>query len=178
MAVNLPKSTPEYWLRGPVEGVPHLLQPVAHALLQARVEIFQAMANFPLQSLWTKPSGLASVAFHLQHIAGVIDRLFTYADDQPLSALQLKSLSEEGVEKQGIEVLTLIENLDNQIDTAIIKLKNSDPGTILQPRTVGRKRLPSTKLGLHFHAAEHTMRHTGQLLVTCRILFPLTTTNQ
>jgi len=30
------ESLPEVWLRGPVEGVPAALQPVAHALLQAR----------------------------------------------------------------------------------------------------------------------------------------------
>jgi hypothetical protein len=28
--------SPEAWLRGPVEGVPDVLQPIAHALLQAR----------------------------------------------------------------------------------------------------------------------------------------------
>jgi hypothetical protein len=37
-------------------------------------------------------------------------------------------------------------------------------------RGVGRKQIPSTVLGLLFHSAEHTMRHTGQLLVTCKIL--------
>jgi uncharacterized damage-inducible protein DinB len=35
---------------------------------------------------------------------------------------------------------------------------------------VGRKQTPSTVVGLLFHAAEHTMRHTGQLLVTVRVL--------
>jgi uncharacterized damage-inducible protein DinB len=44
------------------------------------------------------------------------------------------------------------------------------PDTITEVRTVGRKKLPSTVSGLLFHAAEHTMRHTGQLLVTARIL--------
>jgi uncharacterized damage-inducible protein DinB len=39
---------------------------------------------------------------------------------------------------------------------------------LTDPRGVGRKQLPSTVLGLLFHAAEHTMRHTGQLLVTVR----------
>jgi uncharacterized damage-inducible protein DinB len=29
--------------------------------------------------------------------------------------------------------------------------------------------LPSTVLGLLVHAAEHTMRHVGQLLVTVRV---------
>jgi uncharacterized damage-inducible protein DinB len=168
------KTNPEYWLRGPVENVPDVLQPVAHALLQAREEITAAMANFPLEMLWLKPSGVASPGFHLQHIAGVIDRLFTYADGESLSTQQLQFLSEEGVEKPGTEVLSLIEQIDIQIDTAISKLKSLDPGSILQPRTVGRKKLPSTQLGLLFHAAEHTMRHTGQLLVTCRILHPPT----
>jgi uncharacterized damage-inducible protein DinB len=37
-------------------------------------------------------------------------------------------------------------------------------------RFVGRAKLPSTVLGLLVHAAEHTMRHTGQLLVTVQVL--------
>jgi len=41
---------------------------------------------------------------------------------------------------------------------------------LLDKRGVGRAQLPSNVLGLLFHAAEHTMRHTGQLLVTARIL--------
>jgi uncharacterized damage-inducible protein DinB len=41
---------------------------------------------------------------------------------------------------------------------------------LLQPRGVGRAQLPSTVLGLLFHAAEHTQRHVGQLLVTVRVL--------
>ncbi len=32
-------SRPEVWLRGPIDGVPTLLQPVAHALLQAREDV-------------------------------------------------------------------------------------------------------------------------------------------
>ena len=35
---------------------------------------------------------------------------------------------------------------------------------------VGRAQLPSTVLGLFVHAAEHTQRHVGQLLVTVRVL--------
>jgi len=35
---------------------------------------------------------------------------------------------------------------------------------------VGRAQLPSTVIGLLVHAAEHTMRHTGQLMVTVRFL--------
>jgi uncharacterized damage-inducible protein DinB len=41
---------------------------------------------------------------------------------------------------------------------------------LLLSRPVGRARIPSTVLGLLFHAAEHAQRHTGQLLVTVRVL--------
>jgi hypothetical protein len=35
---------------------------------------------------------------------------------------------------------------------------------------VGRLQLPSTVLGLLFHAAEHTSRHVGQIVTTARIV--------
>jgi uncharacterized damage-inducible protein DinB len=41
---------------------------------------------------------------------------------------------------------------------------------LTEHRAVGRAQLPSTVLGLLFHAAEHTMRHTGQLLVTAKVV--------
>ena len=37
----------EVWQRGPVGGVPALLQPVAHALLQAREELTDLLVDFP-----------------------------------------------------------------------------------------------------------------------------------
>ena len=40
----------------------------------------------------------------------------------------------------------------------------------MEVREVGRDRIPSTVGGLIFHAAEHTQRHLGQLLVTVRVL--------
>ena len=73
------QELPEVWLRGPLKNVPGLLQPVAHALLQAKEELNKMLASFPENKLWLQPAGVASVAFHLQHIPGVLDRLFTYA---------------------------------------------------------------------------------------------------
>ena len=46
----------------------------------------------------------------------------------------------------------------------------TDPATLLEPRGVGRKRLPSNVLGLLFHAAEHTQRHVGQLVTTAKVV--------
>ena len=163
-------NLPEAWLRGPVAEVPGLLQPVAHALLQANEEIKKFLEDFPASKLWEKPGGLASVAFHIQHIPGVLDRLFTYAEGQSLSNAQLKYLSEEGLENDELTVDILLQQLGKQIDISIDKLKKTDPSQLTAPREVGRKKLPSTVLGLLFHSAEHTMRHTGQLLATVRII--------
>jgi uncharacterized damage-inducible protein DinB len=45
-----------------------------------------------------------------------------------------------------------------------------DDQALLDPRLVGRAQLPSNVLGLLFHAAEHTMRHTGQVITTAKIV--------
>ena len=68
----------EVWLRGPVANIPAALQPVAHALLQAREEVNAIMQDFPEELLWEKPWPVATVGFHLQHLAGVLDRLFSH----------------------------------------------------------------------------------------------------
>src|SRR3954464_3159457 len=102
-------SLPEFWLRGPVTGVPPLLQPVAHALLQARDEVTNLMRNFDERRLWVKPGGAASVGFHLQHLRGVLDRLFTYARAELLTPEQLQQLKEEGVETAEITPPQLLE---------------------------------------------------------------------
>jgi uncharacterized damage-inducible protein DinB len=38
------------------------------------------------------------------------------------------------------------------------------------PRQVGRGKLPSTVIGILFHAAEHTQRHVGQAMSTARLV--------
>ena len=164
------KSLPEHWQRGPVDGVPPLLQPVAHTLLQAMDEIQKVMENFPLILLWERPAGMASPAFHVQHIAGVLDRLFTYADNKQLSIEQMQYLKAEGKQDNNITIEFLSTYLKNQVINSIEHLKNTDQNTLTEFRGVGRKQLPSTVIGLLFHAAEHTMRHTGQLIVTVNVL--------
>lgn len=160
----------EAWLRGPIDGVPPLLQPVAHALTQANDEIHAVLVDFPANKLWERPADVASVAFHLQHIPGVLDRLFSYSQGLQISSAQLKYLSEEGLENLSITKEKLLADLSDKIHNSIAYLKSVDADKLLEVRTVGRKKLPSTVLGLLFHAAEHTMRHTGQLLVTARLL--------
>ncbi|MCW3463785.1 DinB family protein [Chitinophaga nivalis] len=158
----------EYWMSGPVEGIPALLQPVAHALLQANQEVNDLMHSFPEALLWERPAGLASPGFHLQHLTGVLDRLFTYAQARPLTPQQLAALAAEG-QPTGT-VTSLLDRFNEQVREALLQLAATDPDTLTDFRGVGRKQLPSTVLGLLFHAAEHTMRHTGQLLVTVKVL--------
>ena len=164
------ESLPEVWLRGPIDGITPVLQPVAHALLQARLEVQQALSFFPDNLLWQRPGGVASVAFHLQHLAGVLDRLFTYARGGQLSEEQLKELQKEGNEDNKIHLADLLRHFDGQVESAIGQLKNTAAASVPEARGVGRKQIPSTVLGLLFHAAEHSQRHTGQLLVTTKIL--------
>jgi uncharacterized damage-inducible protein DinB len=161
---------PEVWMRGPVAGIPPLLQPVAHALLQAQEEIHSLLTGFPDSLLWQQPAGVASVGFHLQHITGVLDRLFTYAAGQPLSEQQLRYLEAEGKPDDQLSVQLLLQAFDERLSLTIEQLKVMDEKQLTDARTVGRQQLPSTVMGLVFHSAEHTMRHTGQLLVTVTVI--------
>ena len=162
-------SKPEVWLRGPLESVPALLQPVAHALLQAREEINELMANFPDALLWERPAGMASPGFHLQHMAGVLDRLYTYAKGEQLNQQQLDYLAAEG-KNTSVRVSELLENFNSQVNIAIKQLSGTDEATLIEVRGIGRAKVPSTVIGLLVHSAEHTMRHVGQLLVTTKVL--------
>lgn len=160
----------EVWLRGPIHGIPPHLQPVAHALLQAREEVASWMADFPDDALWHQPAAVASVGFHLQHLSGVLSRLFTYARGEELSEKQLEALQGEGRPFEGCTVALLLERFREQVDACLEQLRQTDEGTLLERRGVGRKKIPSTVLGLLVHAAEHTQRHAGQLYVTMRVV--------
>ncbi|MBC7567062.1 MAG: DinB family protein [Pedobacter sp.] len=161
----------EVWQRGPLPNIIPMLQPVAHALLQAREEINEYMDSYPVQLLWVRPAGMASVGFHLQHLTGVLDRVFTYAIGKPLSNFQFEQLAEEGSDSiNGYQVIDLVERFNRQVDTAMGQLMTIDGDTLTQYRGVGRAGLPSTVIGLLVHAAEHTMRHVGQLMVTAAVI--------
>lgn len=165
------QKLPEVWLRGPVENIPSLLQPVAHTLLQAREEINELMKDFPNELLWTKPEGTASAGFHLQHLSGVLDRLFTYANGCALNDQQLDALKAEGDPEQTKAAAgDLVRLFNQQVDKALKELQQKDEQKLSEFRSVGRAQLPSTIIGLLFHAAEHTMRHLGQLIVTVRVV--------
>jgi hypothetical protein len=161
----------EVWQRGPLPNIHPMLQPVGHALLQAREEIQQYLNNFPVELLWVRLAGLASPGFHLQHLTGVLDRVFTYARAEGLSPAQFGFLAQEGKDsEEGYTVAALLDLFSRQVDIAMEQLKQTDPKTLPDYRGVGRAGLPSTVIGLLVHGAEHTMRHVGQLMVTVAVL--------
>lgn len=161
----------EIWLLGPIANVPELLQPVAHALLQARKEIIFITQDFDTTLLWKKTEGLASPGFHLQHVSGVLDRLFTYAKGGQLTETQLQILlSENNLSQQQLTLPILICQFNNQVDKALTQLGETEPTTLTSKKFVGRKLIATTQMGLFVHAAEHIMRHVGQLMVTIKFL--------
>jgi uncharacterized damage-inducible protein DinB len=162
---------PEVWLRGPLPDFPILLQPIAFALMQAREDVNEMTLDFPDRSLYERPGGAASAAFHLQHLSGVLSRMFTYAEGKQLTENQLEWLNQEGKDQhKNYSVQNLVSLCNSQIETSLQNSREIDVTTLTELRVVGRKQLPSTVFGLLIHAAEHTQRHVGQLLVTVKVL--------
>lgn len=164
---------PEVWLRGPLPGVGPFLQPVAHSLLQCREEVRRTLAGLTTEHLRQRPGDAASVAYHVRHAIGSLDRLLTYARGEGLSAEQLSALaSEPGANESSATALEHIAAFDLAVHHAITQLGATGAGeaALLAPRGVGRAHLPSTVLGLLFHAAEHTQRHIGQAVTTSKIV--------
>lgn len=164
-------SEPEVWLRGPLPEYPALLQPVAHSLLQSREEVATTVPGLGPTELWIGPGGAASVGYHLRHAAGSLDRLLTYARGEQLSREQLAALAGEGTPDLAPDAgERLVQAFGAAVERALARLRETNEATLLQPREVGRKRLPSTVIGLLVHAAEHTQRHVGQLVTTARVV--------
>jgi uncharacterized damage-inducible protein DinB len=167
-------DAPEVWLRGSLPDIPPLLQPVAHSLLQSREELHATLDRMSPGDLWQTPSGAASVGFHARHATGSLDRLFTYARGEQLSAAQRAALAAEGQPDLRPQVVAaLLADFDETVARALEQLKSTADRALLEVRGVGRSQLPSTVIGLLFHAAEHTQRHLGQIMTTAKIVAAL-----
>ena len=152
----------EPWLRGPLPGVHPLLAPILYSFQQAREDLARHTKLLTTEQIWDTPHGFGSVGFHLRHIAGSVDRLMTYLQNRALSRRQMAAL---GAEKEpGASREELLGALEHAFTQAEAVLRTLDPGQLTEPRTVGRKRLPTTVAGLLTHIAEHTQRHVGQAI--------------
>jgi len=163
-------NLPEVWLRGPLDGYPPLLMPVAHALLQAREDIERLVNTVPADVVWKRPGRAASVGFHVLHTGGSLERLATYARGEALTPAQVQALKDERTaETRGGPLADTAAQTIAVIDAVLAQLRATPPETLLDRRMVGRGELPSTVIGLLMHLAEHTTRHVGQAMTTALV---------
>jgi uncharacterized damage-inducible protein DinB len=164
-------TCPEPWLCGPLPGISQFTMPAAHALTQSRADLEMHAAGLSTEQVWTEPGGAPSVGFHLRHIAGSIDRLLTYATGSNLTGEQFRFLAEERIAgTPPTEVTQLIAAAQSKIDETLSVIRATPDELLFEARAVGRAQLPTNVFGLLFHIAEHTQRHTGQIISSARIV--------
>jgi hypothetical protein len=139
-----------------------VLAPALYGFQQTREDLARHTAGLTVSQVWARPQGLAALGFHLRHIAGSVDRLTTYLEGRPLDAAQMAALAAEM--EPGASLKELLADVDRALERAEETIRAIDPATFAEPRWVGRKRLPTTVIGLLVHIAEHTQRHLGQAI--------------
>jgi len=158
----------EPWMRGTHTDVPAVGRAVLHALELAQDNLAKWTAGLSDAEVHAKPLGLPSIAFHLRHIARSTDRLLGYAEGNQLSAEQLAALkAEQSGEETLAELLAEVEASFSNAAERVRALATADFNTF---RGVGRKQLPTSIGGALIHVADHTQRHTGQVVTTAKVL--------
>ena len=148
-----------------------MLQPVAHAWIDADEDVRKAMGSLTAEQLGVRPGGAASAAFHVKHAMGSLERLLTYARGESLSETQLAThAGEKTLDTSALTPDQLAQEFSAAIAKAFEQLRNTNESELFEVRLVGRARVPSNTLGLLVHAAEHTARHIGQLMTTAKIV--------
>jgi uncharacterized damage-inducible protein DinB len=108
------------------------------------------------------------VSFHLRHIARSVDRILTYAEGGQLTVEQLGALK---AEQGGTESLPdLRAEVERSFTNAAHRVRSLAAADFDTFRGVGRKQLPTSIGGALVHVADHTQRHTGQVITTAKIL--------
>lgn len=161
-------NQPEPWLRGPIPGVDPLVAPILYTFRQASEDLAAYTDGLTAEQIWATPHGFGSVGFHLRHIAGSTERLFTYVQGRQLTPEQLEALAAEKSVADGsrAELLAAIYGAFREAEQVVREL---DPARLSEPREVGRKRLPTTVIGLLTHIAEHIQRHVGQAISAAKL---------
>ncbi|WP_346265637.1 DinB family protein [Granulicella sp. 5B5] len=101
-------------------------------------------------------------------MARSLDRLLTYAEGRQLSEDQLRALQLEMDEAGG--AAAVLHEFREGLQRAIERVRAIAPESFAEPRGVGRKMLPTTVAGLLIHCAEHTQRHSGQMVTTVKVV--------
>lgn len=157
----------EPWLSGAHAALAPIPRLLRCSLDQSEADIRHWTANLTGEQIWQTHATAGSIGFQLRHLAGSVDRLITYATGRPLTTGQLQFLNAEAT--PGATREELIDALKTAYETA--HQFAQDAKDFEAPRYIGRERL-ETPLGvLLAHIAEHTQRHTGQLIVLCKFAY-------
>ena len=169
--VDVVTTNVEAWLRGPVRDIPPILMPAAHALMHAEEDGTRALEGLTTERISMNGSSAASIGYHLRHIAGSIDRLYTYARGEVLSEAQQSTRRAESSTPSPLpDASALTKEVKQAVAAALDQLRRTPPDRLLDERGVGRQGVPSNVIGLLFHAAEHAARHAGQALTTAMLV--------
>jgi uncharacterized damage-inducible protein DinB len=166
--VNASSSTPEPWLRGTLTEVGAVPRAVLHALELAGEDLKKWCSTLTDAELNAQLHGLPSVAFQIRHIARSVDRLLTYAEGKMLSTEQLEALRQES--RPDATSQSVFDDLSTTLAHGAEQIRVLAKSDLEQPRSVGKKALPTTLGGLLIHVADHTQRHVGQAITTAKIL--------
>ena len=158
----------EPWLSGEHQDVDPVLRPILFSLEQAKQDLRHWTTGISDTEVWARPHGLASIGFQLRHIAGSVDRLYSYCRSEKLTELQMEFMRAEM--EPGAGLGELLKDIETTFDRVVAAVKSMPISAIRDHRSVGRKQLPTTVIGLLIHIAEHTQRHVGQAIVTARVL--------
>lgn len=173
MTTTLAAPYVEPWLSGSHAEVPAVARAVLHALELALDDIRKWTDGLTDLEIHTLPLGLPPLAFHLRHIARSVDRILSYAEGKQLSPEQLTLLKSEqvGPEHDERETLAaLIAEVERSFADASGRIRALAHTDFNKPRAVGRKQLPTSTGGALIHVADHTQRHTGQVVTTAKVL--------
>ncbi len=162
------EALPEPWMRGPLPGVHPLLAPILYTFQSAREDLAKYTEPLTDAQLWAMPYGFGSVGFHICHIAGSTDRLLTYLQGRNLTSGQMAALEAEK-RPTGPNREELLAQLDRVFQQSEELVRGLDPAILVEPRWVGRKRLPATVAGLLHHTGEHIQRHVGQAISAAKL---------
>jgi uncharacterized damage-inducible protein DinB len=158
----------EPWLRGTETDVPAVARAVLHVLQLAEEDLVRWCGDLTDAELNARPAGIASVAFHIRHLARSLDRLMTYAEGRSLGEEQLSRLRTEL--DPGATHDELFAELIAALSDGAARVRALAAANLEEPRSVGKKRLPTTTGGLLVHIADHTQRHVGQAIVTAKVV--------
>ena len=149
-------------MRGYLGDYNPVLAAVLYSLQHVREDVAKWTDGVADEELWHAEGDAAPAGFHLRHIAGSTDRLISYARGEALTQAQMETLRAE--QGRDVSLPELLVMLEQSLQKAEATVRATDPADFAVRREIGRKRIPTTLIGLLFHTAEHAQRHLGAMI--------------